>query len=99
MNFLYHAGRDLYYKGKEGSGPRLVLRNRTEIECALKECHDAPGSGGHKGVNITLRKVEETYHWKALTLDVRDWVTDTIMYNAQSDVFYDVIYTNMMVQL
>ena len=75
LYFLYHAGRDLYYKAKEGS--RLVLRNRREIECALKECHDAPGSGGHKGVNITLRKVEETYHWKALTVDVRNWVTDS----------------------
>ena len=41
---LYAVGDDLYYKGRRGL--RLVLRTRREIEQALEECHDDPGSGG-----------------------------------------------------
>ena len=38
-------------------GLRLVLRSRTEIEAALRECHDDPGTGGHRGVAVTLKKL------------------------------------------
>ena len=70
---LYAVGDDLYYKGR--GGLRLVLKTRHEIEQALKECHDDPGSGGHRGMTITRLKVEETYYWKSMTVDVRDWVS------------------------
>ena len=34
---------------------RLVLRNRSDIEAALTECHDNQGNGGHRGVTVTLK--------------------------------------------
>ena len=70
---LYAVGDDLYYKGRRGL--RLVLKTRRDIEQALKECHDDPGSGGHRGMTITRLKVEDTYYWKSMTVDMRDWVS------------------------
>ena len=45
---------------------RLVLRSRTEIEAALRECHDDPGNGGHRGVTVTLQK-----NWRSSTTGLR----------------------------
>ena len=52
-----------------------MLKSRAEVEAALTECHTAPGSGGHRGVNITLRKVAKAYYWKTITADVKRWVS------------------------
>ena len=67
------AGGKLYFTAK--GGLRLVLRSRSEIEAVLRECHDDPGNGGHKGVTVTLKKIEMTYYWATMTKDVKDWVS------------------------
>ena len=64
---LYAVCDDLYYKGRRGL--RLVLKTRREIEQALKECHDDPGRGGHRGMTITRLKVEVSYYWKSMRVD------------------------------
>lgn len=52
-----------------------MLRSRTEIEAALRECHDDPGNGGHRGVTVTLKKLEVTYYWTTMAKDVIYWVS------------------------
>ena len=56
-------------------GLRLVLRSRAEIEAALRECHDDPGNGGHRGVTVTLKKLEVTNYWTTMAKDVIYWVS------------------------
>ena len=53
---------------------RLVLRNRSDIDAALTECHDNRGSGGHRGVTVTLKKLAVTYYWGTMVADVKEWV-------------------------
>ena len=48
------AGGKLCFVAK--GGLRLVLRSHADIEAALRECHDDPGNGGHRGVTVTLKK-------------------------------------------
>jgi len=67
------VGGKLYYAAK--GDLRLVLRSRSAIERALRECHDDPGNGGHKGVTVTLKKIEITYYWATMTKDVKHWVS------------------------
>ena len=67
------AGGKLYFATK--GSLRLVLRSRSEIEAALRECHDDPGMGGHKGVTVTLKKIDMSYYWATMTKDVKDWVS------------------------
>ena len=55
------AGGKLCFVAK--GGLRLVLRSRTEIEAALRECHDDPGTGGHRGVTVT--------NWRSRTTGLR----------------------------
>ena len=57
---------------------RLVLRNRSDIEAALTECHDSEGNGGHRGVTVTLKKLDVTYYWGTMAADVREWVCEAI---------------------
>ena len=52
----------------------LVLKTRSEIESALRECHD-DRSGGHRGVLITRKKLMMSYYWKTMTDDVKSWVS------------------------
>ena len=58
-----------------------MLRSRAEIEAALRECHDDPGNGGHRGVTVTLKKLEVTYYWTTMAKDVICWVKHTIFIN------------------
>ena len=51
-----------------------MLRSRAEIEAALRECHD-PGNGGHRGVAVTLKKLDVTYYWTTMAKDVICWVS------------------------
>ena len=67
------AGGKLCFVAK--GGLRLVLRSRTEIEAALRDCHDDPGNGGHRGVTVTLKKLEVTYYWTTMAKDVIYWVS------------------------
>ena len=64
----------MFYRFDDKASPRVALETRSEVEAALKECHDDAGSGGHRGVTITLRKLQMSYYWKTMTADVRNWV-------------------------
>ena len=52
-----------------------MLHSRAEIEAALRECHDDPGNGGHRGVMVTLKKLDVTYYWTTMAKDVICWVS------------------------
>ena len=67
------AGGKLCFVAK--GGLRLVLCSCAEIKAALRERHDDPGNGGHRGVTVTLKKLEVTYYWTTMAKDVIYWVS------------------------
>ena len=73
---FFLKGETMFYRFDDQASPRVALETRSEVEAALKECHDDAGSGGHRGVTITLRKLEMSYYWKTMTADVRNWVKE-----------------------
>lgn len=45
---------------------------RKQVKDILKEAHDSP-SGGHFGVNKTLKKIRKRFYWATCKQDVVDW--------------------------
>lgn len=70
---LSFAGNTLYYiaKGRK----QLVCRSQEKKMSALQECHFNPQTGRHRGRNITLKNLEESYYWSTMTKDVEKYVS------------------------
>lgn len=79
-------------KGKR----QLVCMSHREKEDALHHCHDHPGTGGHRGINGTLHKLQEDYYWLGLEKGVARWV---IMNNYILLVVHFVFYPKNVIIL
>ena len=107
---FFLKGETMFYRFDDQASPWVALETRSEVEAALRECHDDSGSGGHRGVTITLRKLEMSYYWKTTTADVRNWVKECPqcqhshklltaapeLHPIQTDGAWDVVGINLM---
>ena len=76
----FFSGKDMYFIGKDRSKRLLVLMNDEDREHAMKECHDNPDTGGHRGVTITQKKLVASYYWSNMTAWTKRWVSTNFIY-------------------
>uniref|UniRef100_A0A673BFG6 D-aminoacyl-tRNA deacylase n=2 Tax=Sphaeramia orbicularis TaxID=375764 RepID=A0A673BFG6_9TELE len=62
----------------KGARLHLVLRNRQQVEDALKEFHDELN---HLGVSKCFRLLNERYFWKTMRADVVQWINSCLLCN------------------
>ena len=65
---------ELYYTGGNDAVRKRVVLNVKEIGEILK-LHHSDAMGGHSGVNATLFKVSNYYHWNGMKEDIQEYVS------------------------
>ena len=78
---MHLSGQDIYYVCPSKAKRLLVLMTDGDREQALKECHDDPATGGHRGMTTTQRKLLASYYWSNVTDYIQTWVCIIIFDN------------------
>jgi hypothetical protein len=63
----------LLYRKTSAAGRRLCIPGELTNE-VLQDAHDAPGGGGHNGVDKTVDTVSSRFYWPKIFETVRAWI-------------------------
>ena len=63
----------LWRKGNDDSHVQYLVIPSTLTNEVMKWCHDLPASG-HQGINRTLARVKDRFHWYSMTKEIRNYV-------------------------
>ncbi|KAK3921274.1 Retrovirus-related Pol polyprotein from transposon 412 [Frankliniella fusca] len=66
----------VYRRFEDSWGRHTILQlvvPHAHVPSVLRQFHDAPGFGGHLGINKTLKKIRFKYYWPGMYQDTKLW--------------------------